>query len=77
MTPKEVLDFAKKNEAKILDLKFIDLLGSWQHFSVPISELEVSLFEEGLGFDEEDTLVPEISFCSGLSEGNHLQVVLQ
>jgi len=51
MTPKEVLDFAKKNEAKILDLKFIDLLGSWQHFSVPISELEVSLFEEGLGFD--------------------------
>ena len=51
MTPKEVLDFAKKHEAKILDLKFIDLLGSWQHFSVPISELEVSLFEEGLGFD--------------------------
>jgi len=51
MTPKEVLDFAKKNKAKILDLKFIDLLGSWQHFSVPISELEVSLFEEGLGFD--------------------------
>ena len=51
MTPKEVLDFSKKNEAKILDLKFVDLLGSWQHFSVPISELEVSLFEEGLGFD--------------------------
>ena len=51
MTPKEVLDFAKKNEAKIVDLKFMDLLGTWQHFSVPTSELEESLFEEGLGFD--------------------------
>lgn len=51
MTPKEVLDFAKKNEAKIVDMKFMDLLGTWQHFSVPTSELEEHLFEEGLGFD--------------------------
>ena len=51
MTPKEAVDFAKKNEARIVDLKFMDLLGSWQHFSVPISELEEHLFEEGLGFD--------------------------
>jgi glutamine synthetase len=29
----------------------MDLLGTWQHFSVPTSELEESLFEEGLGFD--------------------------
>jgi glutamine synthetase len=32
-------------------MKFMDLLGTWQHFSVPMSELEVHLFEEGLGFD--------------------------
>ncbi len=51
MTPKEAVDFAKKNNARIVDLKFIDLLGSWQHFSVPVSELEEDLFEEGLGFD--------------------------
>tara|TARA_Y100000031_G_scaffold138968_1_gene165326 strand:+ start:241 stop:1653 length:1413 start_codon:yes stop_codon:yes gene_type:complete len=51
MTPKEVLDFAKKNDTKIVDIKFMDLLGTWQHFSVPTSELEESLFEEGLGFD--------------------------
>ncbi|SVB56540.1 uncharacterized protein METZ01_LOCUS209394 [marine metagenome] len=51
MTPKEAVDFAKKNNARIVDLKFIDLLGSWQHFSVPISELEEALFDEGLGFD--------------------------
>jgi glutamine synthetase len=51
MTPKEVLDLAKKNKVKIVDIKFMDLLGTWQHFSVPTSELEESLFEDGLGFD--------------------------
>ena len=51
MTPKDVLDFAKKNEAVMVDLKFMDFPGTWQHFSVPISELEESTFEEGYGFD--------------------------
>ena len=51
MTPKEAVEFAKKNNARILDLKFMDFVGSWQHFSVPIGELEESLFEDGLGFD--------------------------
>lgn len=51
MTPKEAVDLAKKNDARIVDMKFMDLLGTWQHFSVPISELEEHLFEEGLGFD--------------------------
>ncbi|PIQ96899.1 MAG: type I glutamate--ammonia ligase [Nitrospinae bacterium CG11_big_fil_rev_8_21_14_0_20_56_8] len=51
MTPREVLEFAKQHHSEIVDLKFMDLLGTWQHFSVPISELEEHLFEEGLGFD--------------------------
>jgi glutamine synthetase len=51
MTPKEVLAFAKENKVRMLDLKFIDLPGVWQHFSVPISELAESNFEEGYGFD--------------------------
>ena len=51
MTPKEAVDYAKKNNAQIIDIKFIDLIGSWQHFSVPMSELEEDLFQEGLGFD--------------------------
>src|SRR3989338_2613107 len=51
MTPKEVLAFAKENKARTLDLKFIDLPGVWQHFSVPISEFSESNFEEGYGFD--------------------------
>lgn len=51
MTPKEVLDFAKKNNAKMLDLKFMDFPGIWQHTSFPITELEEKSFEEGFGFD--------------------------
>lgn len=51
MTPKEVLEFAKKNKAMMVDLKFIDYPGIWQHFSVPIGQIEESTFEDGLGFD--------------------------
>ncbi len=51
MTPKEVLEYAKKNKAVMVDFKFIDLPGVWQHFSVPLRELSEEVFKEGLGFD--------------------------
>ena len=51
MTPKEVLAFAKKNKAVMLDVRFMDFLGLWQHFSVPVSELDEGVFEDGYGFD--------------------------
>jgi glutamine synthetase len=51
MTPKEVLDMAKENGAKVVDLRFMDFPGLWQHFTVPISELAESSFEDGFGFD--------------------------
>jgi glutamine synthetase len=51
MTPKEVLEFAKKNKAKVVDLRFLDFPGLWQHFTVPMSELKESNFEDGYGFD--------------------------
>jgi glutamine synthetase len=51
MTPKEVLDMAKENGVKIVDLRFMDYPGLWQHFSVPVRELEESSFEDGFGFD--------------------------
>lgn len=47
----ELFDFAKKHKAHMLDLKFCDLLGTWQHCTYPIAELNESIFEEGLGFD--------------------------
>ena len=51
MTPKEVLEFAKSRKVKMVDLKFMDLPGTWQHFSVPIAQLDESSFEDGYGFD--------------------------
>jgi glutamine synthetase len=50
-TPKDVLKFAKDNKVESVDLKFLDLLGIWQHFSIPVGELSEGLFEEGSGFD--------------------------
>ena len=51
MTPKDVLKFAKDNKVEAVDLKFCDLLGTWQHFTVPPSELDEALFEDGSGLD--------------------------
>ncbi|MET0516027.1 MAG: type I glutamate--ammonia ligase [Nitrospiraceae bacterium] len=51
MNVREVLEFAKKNKIQIVDLKFVDLLGTWQHFSIPVSELSDGLFKDGSGFD--------------------------
>lgn len=51
MTPKEVVEFARQKGAKIVDLRFIDLPGLWQHFSISVNELQEEIFEDGLGFD--------------------------
>jgi len=51
MSAREVLDFAKKNKVQVVDLKFVDLLGTWQHFSIPIEELNEDTFKDGSGFD--------------------------
>ncbi len=51
MTSKEVLEFAKKNKVVMVDLKFVDFPGTWQHFTIPIEELTESVFTEGSGFD--------------------------
>src|SRR5580692_2512786 len=50
-TPKSALELAKKAGAKMVDIKFVDTFGTWQHFSLPIAELTEEVFEEGLGFD--------------------------
>ena len=50
-TPADFFSFAKKQQAEMVDLKFVDMLGSWQHCSFPIEHLDTGTFEEGLGFD--------------------------
>ena len=49
--PKAVLDFAKKNDVRILDLRFTDLPGLWHHVSYPVEQLTEDSFEEGFGMD--------------------------
>jgi glutamine synthetase len=51
MTAKEVLEFSRKNKVVMVDLKFVDFPGTWQHFTVPIEELTDTVFTEGSGFD--------------------------
>src|SRR3984893_3331435 len=50
-SPKEVIERAKSEGVEVVDVRFIDLPGTWQHFSLPIGELEVDSFTDGLGFD--------------------------
>jgi glutamine synthetase len=50
-TPKDAIDLAKKSGAKMVDIKFVDTFGTWQHFTCPIRELTEGIFSEGLGFD--------------------------
>jgi len=51
MTPKDAIRVAREQQAEAVDLKFMDLIGTWQHFTIPLSEYDESIFEEGLGFD--------------------------
>ena len=48
---REALDWARETTAKLVDLKFCDLLGTWQHVTLPLGAFDESAFEEGLGFD--------------------------
>src|SRR4026209_2282434 len=48
---KSVIDMARKEAAKMVDVKFVDTFGTWQHFSVPVGELNEEVFVEGFGFD--------------------------
>src|SRR3990172_12280032 len=47
----QVFALAKSKGLKMVDLKFVDLPGTWQHFSIPVGELDDSLFSDGIGFD--------------------------
>lgn len=50
-TPEDVLTMARESGAVMVDFKFTDVPGTWQHFSVPVRNLTADLFSEGIGFD--------------------------
>ncbi len=47
----DVLEYARASGVAIVDLRFADLPGQWQHFSIPVQELSEDLFSDGIGFD--------------------------
>ncbi|MDE3058673.1 MAG: type I glutamate--ammonia ligase [Bacteroidota bacterium] len=46
-----VFKIIKDNDVKMIDFKFMDFPGQWQHFTVPVYELSRDSFEDGFGFD--------------------------
>ena len=50
-TPTDVLKLMREENVQIVDLRFMDFPGIWQHFSVPATVIDEEIFEEGLGFD--------------------------
>lgn len=51
LDPKGVLEMIKEKDIPMVDLRFIDVPGTWQHFSLPSKKLSEDAFSDGLGFD--------------------------
>lgn len=51
MTAKDAVAFVHGNEAKFVDIRFTDLFGQWQHFSMSAEDFKEEVFEDGIGFD--------------------------
>jgi glutamine synthetase len=66
---KEALEWASQARATMVDLKFCDLLGRWQHVTLPTRALDEDAFEDGLGFDGSS-----IRGWQGISESDMLLI---
>jgi glutamine synthetase len=51
MKAHDVMQLIKENHVQAVDLRFVDLPGLWQHFTLSTREFTAEAFEEGLGFD--------------------------
>jgi glutamine synthetase len=88
-TPEDVLRTIKDDKIEMVDLRFTDLPGTWQHFSVPPSSFDADSFEDGVGFDgssirgfqeiqESDMLVipdPASAFLDPFTEARTLNLI--
>ncbi|GBD12877.1 Glutamine synthetase [bacterium HR24] len=50
-SPGEVIALCRERGIQIVDLKFTDLPGTLQHFSIPARALDEGVFRDGIGFD--------------------------
>lgn len=88
-TAKDVVQAIKEDSIDIVDLRFMDFPGLWQHFSVPPREIDEESFDNGLGFDgssirgwqainESDMLVkpvPETAFIDPFFQAKTLVMI--
>jgi glutamine synthetase len=88
-SPEDVLKTIKDEKIEMIDLRFTDLPGLWQHFSVPPRALDLDSIAEGIGFDgssirgfqeiqESDMLVvpdPSTAFLDPFSEAPTLVLI--
>lgn len=88
-TPDDVVKAIADNKVQIVDVRFTDLPGIWQHFSVPAGIVDADTFEDGIGFDgssirgfqeiqESDMLVvpdPTSAFLDPFSEAETLVLI--
>jgi len=51
MSPREAVQFARENEIDIVDFRYIDPLGTMQHYAMPVHMFAEATFDEGVGFD--------------------------
>ena len=51
MTAKDIVEMVKEKNIRVIDIRYMDLPGTWQHFTVPACEFTESSFEDGFGFD--------------------------
>ena len=51
LTAKDAIAYMKECGAKMVDLKFTDVPGTWQHTSVPADQMDAQAIEDGIGFD--------------------------
>ncbi|MBD1850594.1 type I glutamate--ammonia ligase [Leptolyngbya sp. FACHB-711] len=50
-TPQDVLNLIKEQNIQLIDLKFVDLPGTWQHLTVYHDQIDESSFDQGVPFD--------------------------
>ena len=84
-----VFKLIKDEGVTMIDFKFMDFPGQWQHFSVPVGQISADSFEHGLGFDgssirgwqainESDMLmkpVPETAFVDPFFKDKTLVII--
>ena len=51
MTARDVVAYIKEHGIKMVDLKFVDVPGAWQHTTIPAGQIEEKTFVRGIGFD--------------------------